>query len=141
MFTASQPDCDCDVVAEGCSVPPVPTPAQPLVPLVTSVTTRSNVLSTRGGDPIDIIGTGLGLNSADVNVTYSSHLTQAVGRVYTAQNCTVLSPNTQVRCVSAPGVGQGFQFLYTIDGLPSTSWSQAVVSYAPPVIERCVAGE
>ena len=93
-----------------------------------------------GGDAISVYGTALGLVSSDLALNYSNQFTQTVKRTYAATSCTVVSPNTQIQCVSAPGVGRDFRFLVIVDGGVAAAWSTALmaISYAAPVIQSFI---
>jgi hypothetical protein len=124
VFAAGRADCECDPAAAPCTPAnasaPV-TPVTPAPPVVTRVS-AAGPLATTGGDRIDVFGSGLGLEAADVAVKYSNAVAGG-GRVYVATGCAVVEPNTHVRCASAPGVGAGHRVLAGVDGRWADDWS------------------
>jgi hypothetical protein len=108
----------------------------PSLPVIVSVSTPSTVFSTRGGDTVVLSGTSLGLEAADLVLTYNNSFTQARKRQYSTASCVVSSPNTVVTCMSVPGVGRDFRFQLAVDGGVS-NWTGAAmaISYAPPVLQ------
>ena len=75
-----------------------------LVPAVDPVRNLSS-LSTEGGDVISITGTSFGPSTprSYVSAVWYSN----VQTVYSVSNCTFVEQQTQLQCISVPGVGVG----------------------------------
>ena len=48
-------------------------------------------------------------------------------------SCSIVTPGSAIRCVSAPGVGANYTSVVTVDG-GASNVSTAKLSYAPPII-------
>lgn len=90
-------------------------------------------LSTGGGEVVTLtLVASLGTAGDVVSASYSNG-----GHVYTATSCAVLSDGSAVACRTVPGVGAGFQWAITLNGVPLPP-SNATTSFAPPVISGAV---
>ena len=100
-------------------------------------------VDTEGGQSVDIVGTNFGPadESTPVNVSYAAKLepwfTQPDGVVltYTPANCTVVTPHTRMRCITAPGAGRNLVWSVNVDGLDSVDPTTA---YEAPSITEIV---
>ena len=83
-----------------------------------------------GGAVVDIIGANFGPTTPSYlqRVTYGASGTQ-----YIARNCSVVEPHFRIRCVTAPGVGDGLRWLVTVAGQTSRL-SVATTSYKAPAV-------
>ncbi len=112
--------------------PPVPPsllvcPATVSTPLIT--------LPTVGGATLDITGSGLGLTSSVVAVSYSGGSDGMARRLFTLPrgSCVVVAAGMALRCTSVAGVGANYTFTVDVDGGVSEA-SAGALSHSPPVI-------
>lgn len=87
------------------------------------------VMSAAGGQPVLLSGTALGIDVADITVSYTngkaSHL---------AVDCSVLTPNQVLSCKTAAGVGAGFVWSVTVDGTANAAPAPLASKYNGPTI-------
>ncbi len=94
-----------------------------LPPSITSV--AAPLLSTRGGQVVNITGANFGPAGTPASATYG-------GGRFNAGRCVVAS-HTFMTCISAEGVGVGHTWVVTVDGQTSAP-SAATTSYLPPTL-------
>ena len=110
-------------------------------PSMTSLSGRTSLAGTPGGDLIVITGDQFGPVSTLVpGVGYVPLLGAAYGKTtdvplrYAAVACAVTTADTTITCQTAPGTGAGLVWQVTVAGQSSAILSGYSTSYAPPVI-------
>ena len=97
-------------------------------PTITGVVFPGTALRTSGGTTLTISGTQLGTPKSVVVAT----LTSPTGHTLTSSRCTVVTTNVVVECGAPPGVGTGYALSLLIDGVNSTAYTNATLSYSGP---------
>lgn len=98
-----------------------------------SVSTVTGSLPTAGGASILVTGNWLGINASVISLVYTGGLSGQPTRTFHTSACTVIVPNTNISCVSVPGVGGNLSFQIIVDGTAS-AWSVDTLSHATPSI-------
>ena len=94
-------------------------------PAITDV--AAPTLVTAGGQPVVLTGTAFGAGVA-VTASYGPS-----GVEYTAKSCAISVAHTEIKCLSAAGVGKGHVWMVTVGGLTSQP-SADTTSYHVPAI-------
>ena len=93
----------------------------------------ADTLPPIGGASILISGQFLGVNASVIRLRYVGGLPGQPRRDYFARSCAVVTPLTQVSCVSAPGIGGNFTFQIIVDE-GASAFSTQVFSHSPPSV-------
>lgn len=78
-------------------------------------------------------GNWLGVNASVISLVYKGGLAGQPTRRFQTSACSVLVPNTNISCVTVPGVGGNLSFQIVVDGTAS-AWSIGTLSHATPSI-------
>eukprot|EP00937_MAST-01D_sp_MAST-1D-sp2_P001546 g1546.t1 len=97
-------------------------------PNVTSLSASASVLSTTGGDKVIVYGHNFG--PLGTNVSAEVQINNGVP----VPECSVKKAHTEIECISAEGAGVEHAWRVTVQDQPQEAWSEAVSSYALPVI-------
>lgn len=106
--------------------------------------TPLTALSTIGGENIDIIGTGFGVNGmTNVLALYSNGWIQAgltsSTPIYTA-SCVVTVAHRRLTCISVPGVGSSLSLVINVAGQSSTLSLDTIAYHLPQILSISGAG-
>ena len=106
--------------------------AQPMAPVLPELAHTSLVssqfMSTRGGDDVYLYGTAIGILPEDITASYSNGPLS-----FLATNCRVTTPGVLVVCSTSAGVGAGFAWRVSVQGVASNA-SSSLVSYDLPIV-------
>lgn len=106
---------------------------------VVSVTSSNpKALSTAGGDLVTLtLAATINAAGTHASANYSNG-----NRTYVSPTCSVVTGGGAVQCSSAPGVGTGYAWTLTLNGvqLATSSGPLSTTSYGPPVITNVLIG-
>ena len=125
------PGCACNQWPPLCQAAPQTITSH--IPVIETVRTQTGTLPGSGNAHILVTGLWLGVNASVIQLQYAGGLPWQPQREYQASSCAVLTPNTQLVCVSVPGVGGGYRFRVVVDG-ETSAWSEDLLSHTLPSV-------
>jgi len=101
-------------------------------PIIYNYAGASDDASTLGNQTVLINGQNFGSNTSLVKATYTLSLKQLTSNqsqiIYTSPRCNITIANTQLGCITAPGVGQNLGWNVIVDGQNNVNPTTAYIA-------------